>query len=270
MKRILLATVAAIALLAVSAVASVATSTTTSPVLGSTVPLGVTRSPLVPPTCPKGVSEANCTIVLTRSTALETIRDGVSYPTTVTQPGLIVAWTVGLSRLSNSTRTADNSIRYLDATFHGNAEAGITVLGPVGASSLHEWRVVAHSPFLHVQPWLGYVVQFPLATPLPVTAGDVIALTTPTWVPVLSFDLSPTEFAYRQSRTANCAGPAASNQAQLTVGESTRYLCSYPGTRVEYGAAEVTQPPLPDNQLHATDNGLAVSRRRGSVGRRRN
>jgi len=254
MKRFFLAATAAIALMVVPAAASTAaSSTTTTQVLGTINQLGVTRSPLVSPTCPKGVSAANCTIVLTQSTALETIRDGVTYPTTVTQPGLIVAWTIGLSRLSNSNSSAHNSIHYLDATFHGNTEAGITVLKPVGAASRRQWQVVAQSPLVHLQPWLGYVVQFPLTAPIPVTAGEVIALTVPTWAPVLSFDLAATKFAYRQSRMANCANPAATSQAQVTIGESTRYLCDYPGTRVEYSATEITEPVLPKNQLHAAD-----------------
>ena len=213
--------------------------------------LGATSSALTPPVCPKGVSAANCTIVLTQSTALESLRDSVAYPTTVTQPGLIVAWTVGLSRLSSLTSAAHNAIHYLDTTYGGTTQAGISVLAPVGAKSQHQWKVVVASPIVHLQPYLGYVVQFPLLTPLPVSAGDVVALTVKTWAPVLSFDLAPSRFAYRQSRSANCANPAASSQAQLTIGQSTRYGCNYAGTRVEYSATEITTPAPPKNQVHA-------------------
>ncbi len=57
--------------------------------------LGTTSSKLVAPACPKNVSAANCTIILTRATALETLRDGVAYPSTVKTAGRIVAFTVG-------------------------------------------------------------------------------------------------------------------------------------------------------------------------------
>jgi hypothetical protein len=252
-----LATAGMIADVAGSATAATTTTTTTSTsttsTIGTTVQLGATRSPLVAPACPKGVSAANCTIVLTESTALESIRDGVAYPTTVTQPGYIVAWTVGLSRLSSNNKTAHDAIHFLDQTYGAHPEAGITVLKPVGPASDRRWQVVAQSPIIHVQPWLGYVVQFPLTTPLAVTPGEAIALTIPTWAPVLSFALSPTKFAYRQSRTANCSNPAAANQAQTTIGLVGRYGCNYPGTRVEYSATEVTTPPEPKNQIHATD-----------------
>jgi 6-phosphogluconolactonase (cycloisomerase 2 family) len=75
-----------------------------------------------------------------------------------------------------------------------------------------------------------------------VTRGETIALTTPTWAPVLSIDLSTDHFAYRQSRSRNCNSPPSTTQAQTQVGQGTRYVCDYPGTRVEYSATEVTNP----------------------------
>jgi hypothetical protein len=187
MKRFFLA-VAAMALAAAPALA--ATTQSSNNVLGATLTPGATASPLVAPTCPKGVSAANCTIVLTQSTALETIRDGTTYPTTITQAGQLVAWSVGLSRLSSNDTTAHKAIHFLDQTYHGTTQVGIAVLKPVGAKSKNQWQLVAQSPIVHVQPWLGYVVQFPLATPIPVQPGEVVALTVPTWAPVLTFDLT--------------------------------------------------------------------------------
>jgi hypothetical protein len=101
-----------------------------------------------------------------------------------------------------------------------------------------------------LQPYLGQVVQFPLLTTLSVSPGEVIGLSVPTWAPVLSFDLLPKRFAYRQSRTANCNHPASAIQAQLSIGATASYLCNYPGTRVEYTATEVTTPVPPKNQIH--------------------
>jgi hypothetical protein len=232
MKRSLLAVVGALALGA--AVPASAGATITE--------LGVSTTPLVAPTCPQGVSPAQCTIILTRATALETIRDNVAYPSTVKQAGRIVAFTVGLSSLSTNATTAQNDIKFLDKTYGGDPQVQITVLKPVGAKSLRQWQVVESSPLVDVQPYLGQVVQFPLTTSLPVLRGEVIALTTPTWAPVLSIDLSTTHFAYRQSRSRNCNSPPATSQAQVTTGASARYVCDYPGTRVEYSATEVSNP----------------------------
>jgi hypothetical protein len=206
------------------------------------VEVGVATTPLVAPTCPKGVSAAQCTIILTRATALETIRDTTAYPSTVKQAGRLVAFTVGLSALSTNATTAQNDIKFLDKTYGGDAQVQITVLKRVGPRNHWTWQVVESSPLVDVQPYLGQVAQFPLTTSLPVTRGETIALTTPTWAPVLSIDLSTSHFAYRQSRSRNCNNPPSTSQAQTTVGKSTKYVCDYPGTRVEYSATEITNP----------------------------
>jgi hypothetical protein len=232
MKRFLIT--AAAAALGLAATASAATA--------AAVELGATTSPLVAPSCPAGVAPANCTIILTRSTAVETLRDGIAYPHTVKQAGRIVAFTVGLSRLSTNRTTAHNDIHLLDTAYGGTTRIAITVLRPVGARRLRHWKVVAESPAFHVQPYLGEVVQFPLLTSLPVAPGDVVALTTPTWAPVLSIDLNTKKFAYRQSRSTACGTPPAVNAAQ-SPGQTATYGCNYPGTRIEYTATEVTNPP---------------------------
>lgn len=235
MKRSLLAILGALALgglLPASAVATISE-------------LGATSTAIVAPTCPKGVAPTECTIILTRATAIETIRDDIAYPSTVKQAGRIVAFTVGLSALSSDATTALSDIKFLDKTYGGDAQAALTVLQRVGKKTAWTWQVVATSPLVDVQPYLGQVAQFPLTTSIPVVRGEVIALTTPTWAPVLSIDLSTHNYAYRQSRTRNCTHPPSSSQAQQTVGASARYVCDYPGTRVEYSATEVTNPVAP-------------------------
>jgi hypothetical protein len=213
--------------------------------------LGATSTPLSAPSCPKGVTPANCTIILTRVTALETIGDGVVYPTTVKQAGQLVAFTVGLSSLSSSRTTRKSDVHYLDSQYGGTTQIAISVLRPTGAKQLRKWAVVAFSPTFHVQPYLGYVVQFPLTSTITVKPGDVVALTTPTWAPVLSINLQAKKFAYRQSRMSSCTNPPATSQAQLTIGVSASYMCNYTGTRVEYTATEVTTPPYPANYVRS-------------------
>ena len=239
MKRICLlaAAVAALGVLFAPAAAS-----------AQVIELGATSTPLVAPSCPAGVSPANCKIVLTQVTALETIRDGVAYPTTVKKPGSIVAFTVGLSRLAADTATARADIHFLDQTYGGTTRAAITVLRPKGAKKLRNWTVVAESPVFHLQPYLGQVVQLTLPAPLPVEKGDVVGLTIPTWAPVLSIQLPSSKFAYRQGRARNCGTPPATNQAQA-VKQTATYKCNYAGTRVEYSATEVTAP-VAVNPIH--------------------
>jgi hypothetical protein len=248
MKRASIAT-AASALLLTALVPAAATA--------KVIELGATASPLVPPTCPPGVTPANCTIVLTGVTALATVRDGHAYPTTVTQPGYIVAFTLGLSGLSTDRAAARNDIHLLNSNYGGATRARITVLKPVGKARLRTWAVTAQSPIFRLQPYLGQVVQFPLPVALPVTRGETVALTVPTWAPVLSISLPTKKFAYRQSRLAStiCTSPSITDQTQSRIGKTAIYGCNYPGTRVEYSATEVTTPPIPKNYVRAGDRG---------------
>jgi hypothetical protein len=243
MKRSLLATVGVVALCGLLPATAAAT----------IVELGATTTPLVAPACPKGVTPAQCTIVLTRATALETIRDNTAYPSTVKQAGRIVAFTVGLSALSTNPATALSDVKFLDKTWGGDAQVALTVLKRVGTRTQWTWQVVEQGPVVDVQPYLGQIAQFSLTTTLPVVRGETIALTTPTWAPVLSIDLDTSHFAYRQSRGRNCNNPPATSQAQVTVGQTAKYGCDYPGTRVEYSATEVTDPvPTPTTSTGTT------------------
>lgn len=210
------------------------------------VQIGVTASPLISPSCPAGVSATDCTIVLTQVTAFETLRDSVADPTLITQSGVISSFSVGLAGTATIT-SAD--ITYLNKTYGGAPEVQLTVLQPVGTTALPSYRVAGQSPVYEIQSQLGQVAEIPLITPLPVVRGEILALTVPTWAPVLSFDLSTTAFSYSQSRKqtrtsagSSCNTSAGASLAQQTVGELSYYSCNYLGTRVEYSALEITTP----------------------------
>jgi hypothetical protein len=245
MKRLSLVTAAAIAIATALGCASAS---------AQVVELGAT-TPIAAPTCPAGVSPANCFIILTRTTALQTLSDSVLYPTKVKKAGWIVSFTVGLSRFSSNARTEKNFLHVADQTFGGTPQIALTVLKP---GPKNQFTVAAESPIFHVEPYLGGVTQLPLSLPpsfsafnaLPVASGDVIALTVPTWAPVLSYNLSSSKFTYRQSRKTKCKHFAVSQTSQLTVGANAQYLCAYSGSRVQYSATEITNQPYPKGYVH--------------------
>lgn len=242
MKRFLFATTAALL-----AAAGATWALTTVPPLGSqigtSIQLGATpATPVKAPACPPGVKPANCLIVLTRATAVEMITGGVSKPVKVTQPGEIVSFTVGLAQLSSNASTTSTYLKNLDTTYGGPAEVQLAVLKP---GPNYRWTVVAVGPPVKLRPYLGYVVQFPLTTPLQVVPGESVALSVPTWAPILSYNLTASQYQYRQSRTTQCTKPAPTQTAQLVAGQSASYLCAYPGTRAEYSATELTNPVPP-------------------------
>lgn len=201
-----------------------------------------TSTKLVAPTCPTGVKPSQCTIILTRDTAIATIRDGVSYPTMVHHAGRVVSFTVGLSNLSSNASTRKKDINFLNQTYGGDAQVVLTVLKRVGRKG-QRWQVVANSGVWHVVQYLGSVAQIPLLTSIQVTPGEIIALSTPTWAPVLSIQQQSSKFAYRQARGSkpDCSRPSSSQQAQAK-GHISSYPCKYAGTRIEYAATEVTYP----------------------------
>lgn len=101
--------------------------------------------------------------------------------------------------------------------------------------------MVAESPPYSLRSVLGTVVTFRLAKRLPVAAGDAIALTVPTWAPVLSVDMRG--YAHRQSLSGGCqdVGQSLPPASQLRAGDSSTFHCSYQRVRVEYSATEATR-----------------------------
>ncbi len=230
--------------------------------LGQTSP-----SAVVAPVCPPGTTAKTCLIILTRVTAFQTNSDGVSNTTTVKHDGFLVAFTVGSSPLTSNRSQRRDYIHNLDTEFGGTPQVALTVLRRVGSKSQQKWEVVGESAYYHLIPYLGTVTQFPLttnsldtggSTGLAVQKGDVVALTTPTWAPVLDIALSTSKFGYVQSRSANCPHPPASSQAQI-VNDTATYKCAYEGTRVEYTATEVTWTNPPANYVHAPNLGFKAS-----------
>ena len=214
------------------------------------VELGQTSTPLSAPECPKGVAPSQCFIILTHTTAVQTIGDGVSFPTKVKRAGWVVAFSVGLSRLSSDPKTEHNYLHTLDQAYGGTPQVALTVLKP---GPKNTFTVVSQSGTLHLIPFLGQVLQEPLSlpptfktmTPLAVKPGYVIGLTVPTWAPVLTYNLSASKFAYRQSRKANCKNAATGNTAQTKVGQSEQYLCSYTGNPRGVHRHRGRQPAVP-------------------------
>jgi hypothetical protein len=221
----------------------------------SIVQIGQTKTPLTAPACPKGTKASNCNIVLERTTAVQSKSDGVHNPTVIKHDGWIVAFTVGLSRLSGNAKSVHSLLHGLDTSYGGTPRLQLTVLKP-GAKG--NYTVQAQSGQYHLIPFLGKVLTEPLSLPpkfssftaLRVKRGDVLALTIPTWAPVLTYNLTASKFSYLQSRTGDCTHAAGSQTAQMKVGSRKRYGCSYTGTRVQYSATEVTNVPYPKHYPH--------------------
>jgi hypothetical protein len=214
-----------------------------------------TAAPVITPACPPNAAASACDIILTHTTAFQGLTNGVTNPTKVTKAGWIVAFTVGLSNLSSTPKTELGFLHGLDSEYGGTPQLALTVLKP-GAKN--KYTVAAQSGTYHLIPFLGSVLQEPLSLPpsfttmtaLPVTPGEVIGVTVPTWAPVLTYNLTAAKYAYSQSRSTKCKFAAGSTEnpvqtAQTITGASTVYGCTYTGTRVQYSATEIVNQPYP-------------------------
>jgi hypothetical protein len=177
----------------------------------------------------------NC-FVVTRTTAMQVETGMVRYPTTVPRDGRIVAFTLELGSLS------DRQIHFFNSTYGGTSRVQLAVLRPQ-ASPKRSYAVVATTGIFRIQPFFGTTVQFPLETSLAAQKGDIVALTVPTWAPVLAVNL-PQEDGWRASRASSCTD-LLTQTAQLTVGSATQYKCLYRTARVTYTATLITTPVPP-------------------------
>ncbi|HEY5317543.1 MAG TPA: hypothetical protein VIJ20_06150 [Solirubrobacteraceae bacterium] len=215
-----------------------------TPAFAQVIELGDTATPLAKPACP---ATGGCPIILTETTALQIQSDGTTYPTMAAHAGRIVAFTVSPATVSSAdiNGTAKTKTKAaqpgLNATYGGASVVAITVLAP---STKHFYKVVAESPMFQLQPYFGHLVQFVLDQSLPITKDEFVALTVPTWAPLLTVDLTKSQFLWRPSRATNCLAYTVQT-AQLMTGDNAQYLCFFTGTRVEYTATEITSPVPP-------------------------
>jgi len=177
----------------------------------------------------------NC-FVVTRTTAMQVRTGTVRYPTTVPRSGRIVAFTLQLGSLS------DRQIHFFNGTYGGTSRVQLTVLRQQ-ARPARSYEVVATTGIFKIQPFFGTTVQFPLKTTLAAQKGDLIALTVPTWAPVLAVNL-PKENGWRASRAGSCTD-LLTQTAQMTVGSATQYKCLYQTARVTYSATLIPTPVAP-------------------------
>jgi hypothetical protein len=188
--------------------------------------LEITNSGVVePPSCPS----SPCAVV-SRTTAVQ-VKDGAHPgPFVIKHDGTIAAWAVTLAMPSV------NEIHYFDGREGGTARAALAILRSAGGLG---YELVALSPIVHVQPFFGKTAHIRLATPIPVAAGDIVALTVPTWLPALALDY-PRTTSWRASRSRTECADVAIQTAQAVVGASAIYGCLYQTAVITYSATETT------------------------------
>jgi hypothetical protein len=182
------------------------------------------------PSCPASPCE-----VISRTTAFQARVGAKRKLFVVPAKGRIVAWSITLGRPKPKQR------KYFEENLGGAAQAAISVLKQ---GDRRYGRVLAVSPRQTLTPYFGQTVQFPLATSLPVEAGNVVGLSVPTWAPALGLGLGR-DSVWRASRDADACDDTQTQSAQTDINDLTPYKCAYRTARLTYSATLITTPVAP-------------------------
>lgn len=152
-------------------------------------------------------------------------------PYLIRRNGRIIAFTVKLGKLTQE------QIDFFDGRFDAPASVRISILRKGKRKPrLHDHRMVAQSEVFSVEDNLGTSPTYVLDEPLDVKRGNIVALTVPTWAPVLASEQKRSEF-WRSSRSRDNCGTAEENappSAHTKVGSLRDWRCSYRGERLLY------------------------------------
>jgi hypothetical protein len=172
-----------------------------------------------------------CTVV-SRTTALQEVVGDVRLPMRIRHRGRLVGWKITLSSPTAS------QISYFDAHEGGPAEAAVAILDPVRGL---DYRLVAMTPYVRLQPYFGRTTTFALVTSIGVIPGDELALVVPTWAPALELGAGY-RTAWRASRNAGRCSDVTAQTAQVAPGNISEYGCLYQTALVSFGGIEITTP----------------------------
>jgi hypothetical protein len=174
--------------------------------------------------------------VQARVTGFQKSIDGRNGAFKVKSAGHIVAWKVDLSRPDADERKFFE--RNLDsADFGSRSTARISVLRK---SDRMKYKLTKQSPVVEVNQYFNEAPTFTLTEPLRVKAGDIVALTTPTWLPNFAHARLGRDTAWVASRgSKKCEGEEnllEKSKPHQKVDSVRKYGCVYRGARLLYWA----------------------------------
>src|ERR1044072_8967037 len=114
-------------------------------------------------------------------TGYQAIAGGVPQPYEVPFDGKIVAWSITLSRPSNTeTEKMTNEVGFFNEFLGKPSQARIGVLRPIEGSKPPQFALARQSPLQVLNPYFGSTPIFALEHPLTVLQGQIVALPIPT------------------------------------------------------------------------------------------
>src|SRR4051794_12967906 len=178
--------------------------------------------------CP-GTTESPCVAAVRMTGYQGRASGGPKNPYYIRRDGNLIAFTVRLSK-----PTAEETKFFAD-NYGTPATARISVLrrGTTRKTRL-DHRLIAQSQTFELERYFGSRPTFVFDRPIPVKKGNWIALTVPTWAPLLSTNLAKTNW-WRSSRSKGTCDDFGLRQfAMEDLREVAKFGCTYHNARLLY------------------------------------
>jgi hypothetical protein len=189
--------------------------------------------------CP-GTTESPCVAAVRMTGYQGRASGGPKNPYYIRRNGHLVAFTVQLAK------PTPEEVNFFNNNFGTPSTARISVLrrGDTRKTRLQH-RLITQSERVSLNRYFGSKPTFVFDRPIPVKEGNWIALTVPTWAPLLSTNLSRTNW-WRSSRAkGSCEPPRSLRQfAMEDLREVNQFGCTYNGARLLY-----TVTYVPSNRI---------------------
>ena len=164
------------------------------------------------------------------------------YPTRVRRRnGWLVAFSLTLGK-PNAEQT-----KFFNNLWGGAASARVSILDPERPKGdrrnrAQRFRLHNQSEVVKLQPFFGKKVWFTLKRRMHVRRGHIIALTLPTWGPVLATNLRGKE-RWRSSRSPKRCGKVERQAARQKIGKLRDYRCVHETARLLFTALVIHKTP---------------------------
>jgi hypothetical protein len=210
------------------------------------IELGAGGSPPAASNCPNDPCVAAYQV-----TAYQGRSGTLKNPFVVPRPGKIVAFTVSLGKLTPT------QIEFFNGRFGEDPQVQLSILRRSNAKGKKgNHRLMRQSEVYDVTRYLGSSPTFALAKPLPVGKDARVAITIPTWAPILdTVDLARSDW-WRASRAKDECGKddqLSPPSVQNEVGEIVDYQCTYFNSRLLYTATYIPDPTPTDEPAKQTE-----------------
>jgi hypothetical protein len=155
----------------------------------------------------------------------------------IPKDGHVVGWSVDLAHLRKKQRKTFSDILG-DMGFKGKPTARLAILKRVNSSKSEQYKLKKQSRTVKLAPYYNSRPYFTLNKPLKVQKGEIVALTTRTWVPNFAHKNLSNSDRWKASRNPHRCNSfndlTKRSKPQENKGSTRRYGCTYRQARLLY------------------------------------